>query len=1521
MTRPHAVIPSLRLGQVVNVFRAPRIICAFAMVLVSACALHAQVATGFPPYGSFSGGPDTVNNANLNVHLNFPILQKPGVGIPFSYVLSYDTSVWSPDNPNGGYMWSWVAQSHGIVGTASFNAIQVLCPGVRSTCYTYGTCTFANEYKGWKYFDRMNTEHDLPSTVAVYDYSGCSQQGSGPYTATATTKDQLYSVTVDASPEATTAVDVHGYTFNMATGTVTDSNGNSVTDSTDTLGMTVLTETVSGSLTNPPITDTYTYTNAQGQQESVKVVSQPQTVRTNFGCSGVYESGPTMTALVSEIDLPDGTKYTFSYEQTPGYSGDVTGRLSQLTLPTGGYITYSYSGGSNGINCSDGSTPTLTRTINDNNSNSSTWTYVHSENGSAWTTGITAPADPQGNQAYTVIQSQVGFETERDIYTKQGGTLLETIYTCYNGASFPCNSTAVSLPITQRAITTSIGGLESQVNTDYNAYNMPTEVDVYDWGSGTVGSLLRKTATAYDTSLASIEDRPATVTTYNGSGVQVAQTTYGWDSKGNMQSASAGGLSRSFTHNGNGTVSVETDTNSAQTTYSYNGTGGCNNGFPTGVVGPTGLTTTMTWNCYAGLMASSQDANGQTSSLSYNDPFNRPTGASYPDGGSVTIAYPSATEVQTTTKVTSGVSRTDTATFDGLDREISQTVAGVTTNMSYDLPGRVAKVSVANSGAQDTYQYDALNRPTQVTHADSTYAQTSYSANCETDTDETSIQTKSCTDGLGRVTSVVEDPSGLDYQTTYSFDALNDLTGVTQGSETRTYQFDSIGRMTQATTPEAGTLYLTYDSDSTCGSSAGDMVKRVDARGVRTCFAYDSIHRLTQKSYSDGTATANYYYDQSSYNGLTISDGKGERTGMSDGSGQTAWSYDPMGRESTEERTIAGITKTIGYNYNYDGSLASLTYPSGRTVTYGVDSLGRPQSAQDSANSINYVLNATYAAHGALASMVNGQASGFNGVTYSLGYNNRLWPSSISASSSNGTALSFSYSYFANGNSKVITNNRDNGRTITYGYDSLNRINSAATQATSGADCWGQAVPPWSGDPNSTGYDRYGNLSKIDVTQCSAPSLLIAVNGNNQVSGLSYNGAGDVTSDGSYNYTWDAENRLTSAGGVTYTYDGDGQRVKKSSGTLYWRGANGSVLAEADTSGNTLNEYIFFGGRIARRDSSGNVYYYFANGLGSASITNAAGGLCYDADFYPFGGELAFTNTCAQSYKFAAMEQDSETGDYHTWFRQYSPTEVRWLSPDPLAGNVGDPQSFNRYSYADNNPCNLTDPLGLATCALDIKLQNKAGSTVNLGSVEAEINAILAASAKNQPNSVTANFVTSGKADYTVNIVNGNPNSKDWGSSGFWFFSGPSVNAASISNGWANYESQEVGSTALHELTHRITGWGDIKYKGGPNGTPYMLQENDYARQFKDKAGLLFENPTGVILNSDELAAFYKKCIKKHGRGPGSGGGANTLPTNTGTETLWQCSVHSGGWNEEPYTSMSCSDVWSFGYGFRGFIF
>ena len=64
---------------------------------------------------------------------------------------------------------------------------------------------------------------------------------------------------------------------------------------------------------------------------------------------------------------------------------------------------------------------------------------------------------------------------------------------------------------------------------------------------------------------------------------------------------------------------------------------------------------------------------------------------------------------------------------------------------------------------------------------------------------------------------------------------------------------------------------------------------------------------------------------------------------------------------------------------------------------------------------------------------------------------------------------------------------------------------------------------------------------------------------------------------------------------------------------------------------------------------------------------------------------------------FAQLDRDAESGTDHAQFRQYDNTWGRWMSPDPYNGSydITNPQSFNRYVYAMNNPLNSIDPTGL----------------------------------------------------------------------------------------------------------------------------------------------------------------------------------------------------------------------------------
>jgi RHS repeat-associated protein len=100
--------------------------------------------------------------------------------------------------------------------------------------------------------------------------------------------------------------------------------------------------------------------------------------------------------------------------------------------------------------------------------------------------------------------------------------------------------------------------------------------------------------------------------------------------------------------------------------------------------------------------------------------------------------------------------------------------------------------------------------------------------------------------------------------------------------------------------------------------------------------------------------------------------------------------------------------------------------------------------------------------------------------------------------------------------------------------------------------------------------------------------------------------------------------------------------------------------------------------------------------LGSTRVvTDASGNACFNADYYPYGQENDYNTSCSPRYKFTGYEFDSETGNYYAYARYYDPRRGRFMSPDPLGGAVGNPQTLNRYAYVLNNPTTGTDPMGL----------------------------------------------------------------------------------------------------------------------------------------------------------------------------------------------------------------------------------
>ncbi|MBI2682256.1 MAG: RHS repeat-associated core domain-containing protein [Acidobacteriales bacterium] len=343
--------------------------------------------------------------------------------------------------------------------------------------------------------------------------------------------------------------------------------------------------------------------------------------------------------------------------------------------------------------------------------------------------------------------------------------------------------------------------------------------------------------------------------------------------------------------------------------------------------------------------------------------------------------------------------------------------------------------------------------------------------------------------------------------------------------------------------------------------------------------------------------------------------------------------------------------------------------------------------------------NLRVSARGALSSLSHVSTSA-GGLLETRTYTPRLQPDLLQAGVNGGAFfLNLDYNFTEpatgknNGNVYQVANLRNTNRTTDYTYDSLNRIKTATTL---GPD-WGQ----------SFAIDAWGNLTAQSVTKGAAPAFSATALASNRLSSYSYDAAGNMLGDGQHTYVYNAESQVASldSGATAYVYDASGQRLRKTTGTnwteyLYW-GAD--PVAERDQTG-VWTEYVFFGGkRVARRESAGAVYCYFSDHLGSADVvTDAAGVIKEESDYYPYGGERVLTDLLPkQNYKFTGKERDTESGLDYFGARYYASRMGRWLTPDWANGaeavpyaDFGDPQSLNLYGYVGNQPVTRFDADG-----------------------------------------------------------------------------------------------------------------------------------------------------------------------------------------------------------------------------------
>jgi RHS repeat-associated protein len=365
-----------------------------------------------------------------------------------------------------------------------------------------------------------------------------------------------------------------------------------------------------------------------------------------------------------------------------------------------------------------------------------------------------------------------------------------------------------------------------------------------------------------------------------------------------------------------------------------------------------------------------------------------------------------------------------------------------------------------------------------------------------------------------------------------------------------------------------------------------------------------------------------------------------------------------------------------------------------------------------------------------------------NTAVHTMSYNRRLQASQAKLSLGSSVLQQYDYGYGEfNTSTGAVDTSKNNGQigkiTGTIGtttqwlqgfqYDELGRLKNVA-EYQSGS---------MSSQTYSQGYtyDRYGNRfqsanTTLGLPAVSSSEVVASTNRfiNSGSTPTTYDAAGNITTDTKFrgmNYSYDANGRMTFAETTAHSnqqtsiYDCAGQRVKTAVGsatrTMIYDIFGQDVADYSGSTGGTLErENIYRGGQLLATYEAGSsaLKYVLTDVQGStrALMNNNGSSSTVIArhDYLPFGEEISAgvgLRTTTQGYgatdtnrwKYGLTERDDTTGLDHTWWRKYENFAGRWTSPDPYNSSMTtvDAQSFNRYSYTQNDPVNLVDPGGL----------------------------------------------------------------------------------------------------------------------------------------------------------------------------------------------------------------------------------
>ena len=627
-------------------------------------------------------------------------------------------------------------------------------------------------------------------------------------------------------------------------------------------------------------------------------------------------------------------------------------------------------------------------------------------------------------------------------------------------------------------------------------------------------------------------------------------------------------------------------------------------------------------------------------------------------------------------------------TYDATNQLVAQVDAkGNLTRFVYDDLGRQIKVIDANGNATQTVydqngnviaRIDANGNRTESRYDNRDRLVRTYDAN---NTSGTEASRKFTETKYGKVTS-----NGKDYAQTQIIDPTLNAT---------TYVYDGLGRLSTDTNQLGKTRTYKYDA-------VGNQIESIDRNGLDRTFEYDTLNRQTKENWVEaGAITRSFTSQYDVLDRLVDVTDNSIAGGITTKLSQYSYLYDDLDRVRAIDNLGVGSVAPVQLSYGYDaeGNLKSVTDTingvTAGTTAYNYDALNRTtQITQSGAGITNKQVKLSYNAVGQMETLQRLTGTTFNQTaTTTYAYNdplNRL--TQIQHSNATGGILS-SYAFNYDNGSRIRKIQNADGTFVNYDYANSNELKQA------------DYSPVARTDENYT-YDANGNRTNTGYV----------TGANNQ---LSSDGTYTYTYDDEGNlktrtetatsivrsFTWDSRNRLIrvtdSAGlAVSYAYDANNQRLAKTTSGVTTRYVydRGNVALEFSGTGATPMVRYFYGTQVdqilAQDKGSGNVSWVLTDQLGSVRALVGNDGVVRNRYDYAAFGTVSSTMTGATDtarYQYTGRELDGETGLYYYRARYYDSNSGRFIGQDPTGFGAGD---SNLYRYVGNNPVGATDPSG-----------------------------------------------------------------------------------------------------------------------------------------------------------------------------------------------------------------------------------